>query len=80
MLQPGGGSDLHAGLSKAYELAEATRGPDRLSRVVLISDGGANLGVLDAGVIAEKAKHGDDEGIYLVGIGIGPAPAYSQMA
>lgn len=77
-LQPGGGSDLHAGLSKAYELAEATRGPDRLSRVVLISDGGANLGVLDAGVIAEKAKHGDDEGIYLVGIGIGPAPAYSD--
>ncbi len=77
-LQPGGGSDLHAGLSKAYELAEATRGPGRLSRVVLISDGGANLGVLDADVIAEKAKHGDDEGIYLVGIGIGPAPAYSD--
>ena len=77
-LQPGGGSDLHAGLTKAYELAKATDADDRLSRVVLISDGGANLGVLDSDAIAEAAKHGDDAGIYLVGIGIGPAQAYSD--
>lgn len=77
-LAPGGGSDLHSGLTHGYALAEQTAQSDRLSRVVLISDGGANIGVVDRTLIAEKAKKGDDQGIYLVGIGVGPAQGYSD--
>jgi len=77
-LAPGGGSDLHAGLTRGYELAELTVADNRLSRVVLMSDGGANIGVIDKDAIALQAKHGDDQGIYLVGVGLGPALAYSD--
>ena len=77
-LAPGGGSDLHSGLTHGYALAEQTATKDRLSRVVLLSDGGANLGIVDRTLIAEKAKKGDDQGIYLVGVGVGPAQGYSD--
>jgi Ca-activated chloride channel family protein len=78
-LVPGGGSDLHAGLTHGYTLAEGIAEDTRLSRLVLISDGGANLGVVDRDLIAAKAKNGEDKGIYLVGIGVGPALGYSDV-
>src|SRR5262249_27673927 len=62
-LVPGGGSDLHAGLLHGYDLANTTKATDRLSRVVLISDGGANLGAIDQGTIKQEAANGDDQGI-----------------
>lgn len=77
-LLPGGGSDLHGGLTKAYELAQAHFDVNKLNRVVLLSDGGANLGVLDRDVIAAAAEQAQEEGIYLVGVGVGPAKAYSD--
>lgn len=78
-LLPGGGSDLHAGLMRGYALAAAMADEEtRLSRVVLMSDGGANVGVVDKDAIALAAKNGDDKGIYLIGIGIGPATGYSD--
>ncbi len=77
-LVPGGGSDLHSGLQHGYELAKGTHSDKVLSRVVLISDGGANLGVVDRDLIAAEAKNGDDLGIYLIGIGVGPAQGYSD--
>ncbi len=77
-LAPGGGSDLHAGLVKGYELANLHFDGAKLNRVVLLSDGGANLGELDRTVIAGAAAQANDEGIYLVGIGVGPAKGYSD--
>lgn len=77
-LSPGGGSDLHAGLVKGYELANLHFDAAKLNRVVLLSDGGANLGELDRDVIAGAAAQANDEGIYLVGIGVGPAKGYSD--
>ncbi len=77
-LLPGGGSDLHGGLLKAYDLAQMHFEKGKLNRVVLLSDGGANLGVLDRDVIAGAAAQAEEEGIYLVGIGVGPAKAYSD--
>ncbi|MEZ4297136.1 MAG: VWA domain-containing protein [Polyangiaceae bacterium] len=79
-LAPGGGSDLHAGLSHGYDLARKHYDKTRLNRVVLISDGGANLGVVDRDRIASEAKEADAsaEPIYLVGIGVGPAFGYSD--
>jgi Ca-activated chloride channel family protein len=71
-LEAGGGTDLNAGLSRGYRLAEQYYQADRINRVVLISDGQANAGVTDIGLIA---SHADDEegqeGIYLAGIGVG---------
>lgn len=77
-LVPGGGSDLHSGLVKGYELALAQFDPTRLNRVVLVSDGGANLGVVDEGLIRGVAADAQKKGLYLVGIGVGPANGYSD--
>jgi Ca-activated chloride channel homolog len=77
-LSPGGGSDLHGGLVKGYELAGDSFDPNKLNRVVLLSDGGANLGELDRTVIEAAAIQGNGEGIYMVGIGVGPAQGYSD--
>jgi Ca-activated chloride channel family protein len=71
-LTANGGTDLHSGLERGYALAEQNYTPARINRLVLISDGLANVGVTDEALIA---KHADDEegddGIYLAGIGVG---------
>lgn len=77
-LEAAGESDLHGGLEAGYALAEKHFSPDKLNRLVLISDGGANVGVTDQARIAEAAKKGDDEGIYLVGVGVGPALGFNE--
>lgn len=77
-LAPGGGSDLHGGLTTGYALAMAQLDPDKLNRVVLLSDGGANLGVVDRETIAKAAADAQAGGLYLVGIGVGPAQGYSD--
>jgi Ca-activated chloride channel family protein len=77
-LVPGGGSDLHAGLLAGYKLAQQHFDTAKLNRVVLVSDGGANLGVTDRDAIAGAAAQAQDEGIYLVGIGVGPQKGYSD--
>jgi Ca-activated chloride channel family protein len=73
-----GGTDLSAGLVKGYQLAHANYGQDRLNRVILISDGGANAGVTDQDLIAMNSADADQEGIYLAGVGVGPAPGYND--
>ncbi len=77
-LEAAGGTDLHSGLVKGYELADLHYGSGRLNRVILISDGGANVGVTSADLIGLKSKDADKEGIYLVGVGAGPALSYSD--
>ncbi|AKT43523.1 uncharacterized protein CMC5_077550 [Chondromyces crocatus] len=71
-----GGTNLESGLAFGYQLALQHYGPDRLNRVILISDGGVNVGTTSAELIATHAKDGDQEGIYLVGIGTGPPSGY----
>jgi Ca-activated chloride channel family protein len=51
-------------------------GEGRLNRLVLISDGGANVGTTDADLIAAHSDEADQEGIYLVGVGTGPHNGY----
>lgn len=77
-LEASGGTDLHSGLVRGYELADMHYGTGRLNRVVLISDGGANVGVTSADLIGLKSQDADKEGIYLVGVGAGPAFSYSD--
>lgn len=78
-LTASGGTDLHGGLVAGYQLAQANYGENRLNRLVLISDGGANVGVVDEDLIALHSEDADKEGIYLVGVGTGPADGYNDM-
>ncbi|NUO52265.1 MAG: VWA domain-containing protein [Polyangiaceae bacterium] len=71
-LTSNGGTDLHAGLVAGYDLAAANYGSMRLNRVVLISDGEANTGITDEELIALHSEDADEEGIYMVGIAVGP--------
>ncbi|MBK8255473.1 MAG: VWA domain-containing protein [Polyangiaceae bacterium] len=78
-LTASGGTDLHGGLVAGYQLAQAHYGEGRLNRLVLISDGGANVGVVDEDLIALHSEDADKEGIYLVGVGTGPEAPYNDM-
>ncbi len=70
-LVAGGGTDLSGGLHAGYALAQSNYGEGRLNRVVLISDGIANVGETDQNVIAEASHFAEREEIYLVGVGVG---------
>jgi uncharacterized protein YegL len=73
-----GSTDLHAGLVKAYELAQAGYIEGGINRVILMSDGGANAGVTDIELIANAAQGEDGSGIYMVGVGVGAASGYGD--
>ena len=72
VLTASGGTDLDGGLRRGYELAEQQVRSDRINRVLVISDGIANVGNTNAQMIASHAN--DEEngaGIYLAGVGVG---------
>lgn len=70
-LQPGGGTNLEAGLRLGYDLARETFEGDRINRIVLASDGVANVGLTDAGGILRRISDDAAAGIDLVAIGVG---------
>src|SRR5262249_62088336 len=61
-LQPGGSTNLEAGLRMGYDLARRTMTEGGIDRIVLASDGVANVGLTAApsilGRIREGAAHG----------------------
>lgn len=76
-LEATGGSDLYAGLSAGYELAAEIYDPERVSRVILMSDGGAAADTKALDLIAAHATdEGEAEGIHLVGVGVGTYGGY----
>ena len=77
-IEASGGTNLHGGLTTGYELAQQNFEPGRINRVVLISDGGANVGVTDADLIGDMAGGEDEEGIYMVGVGVGSRSTYND--
>ncbi|MCC6646659.1 MAG: VWA domain-containing protein, partial [Polyangiaceae bacterium] len=78
-LQASGGTDLSNGLKKGYAMAQAVYDPSYLNRVVLISDGEANVGQTDANIIGTASHAADDEGIYLVGVNVGDGAGDNLM-
>lgn len=70
-LTASGGTDLNGGLSKGYAIAQKSFDPNKLNRVVLISDGMANVGITQEKIIGDGAALNDGDGIYLVGVGVG---------
>lgn len=77
-LTAGGGTDLQGGLVEGYKLAKLHYGAARLNRVILISDGGANVGITDKNLIGDSSQDADKEGIYMVGVGAGTAYSYND--
>ena len=78
-LEAGGGTDLAGGLKAGYQLAEASFDAERINRIVLISDGGANVGITNEEIIAEHAGANNEDGIYMVGVGVGDATSYNDL-
>ena len=70
-LEPGGSTNLEAGLRLGYGLARETLLEDGIDRIVLASDGVANVGLTDAEGILRQIRDDAAAGIELVSIGVG---------
>lgn len=70
-INPGGSTNVEAGLRLGYRHAQAAFDPDANNRVVLCSDGVANVGNVRADSILEYVQGYVDEGIYLTTVGFG---------
>jgi Ca-activated chloride channel family protein len=70
-LQPGGSTNAAAGLALGYEMARENFVAGGINRVVLASDGVANVGATDADTILSGIRDGTETGIQLVAIGVG---------
>ena len=73
-----GTTNFDQGLERSYELARSTFDEALINRVVLISDGGANVGTTAEAMIAEHADDADGEAIYLLGVGVGDPWNYND--
>ena len=70
-LRPGGSTNLEAGLATGYDLAREAFRDDGINRVVLASDGIANVGLTDPDGLARMIRDDADRGIDLVTVGYG---------
>ncbi|WP_116716235.1 vWA domain-containing protein, partial [Euzebya tangerina] len=70
-LQIGGSTNLEAGLDLGYQIARGLAGDDRTTRVILTSDGIANVGNTSPERILDTAQQAASEGIELVTVGFG---------
>jgi Ca-activated chloride channel family protein len=75
----GGSTNLSAGLESGYDLLESHFAPGLVNRLLLVSDGGANTGVTDEELIGAAAGDEDEDGIYLVGVGIADPGTYQPV-
>ena len=70
-LYPGGSTNAEAGLVAGYELAEAAFDRNAINRVILASDGVANVGETDPNGILASISEAARDGINLVTVGVG---------
>ena len=70
-LRPGGSTNLEAGLRLGYELARSSLTENGIDRVVLASDGVANVGLTDPESILGAIARDAEAGIELVSVGVG---------
>lgn len=70
-LQPEASTNLDAGITKGYELAQASYSRDKINRVVMLTDAFANRGSVNTDAIKRAASSNDAEGIYFSGLGFG---------
>jgi Ca-activated chloride channel homolog len=70
-LRPEGSTNAEAGLRLGYKVAREQLREDGINRVVLASDGVANVGATDAAAILAEIRRDADAGIQLVSVGVG---------
>jgi Ca-activated chloride channel family protein len=71
-LRPGGGTNLDAGLQRAWSLADQLADPrGRNQRVMLFTDANANQGRVDPHTLAEVGRRFEESGLRLTGVGVG---------
>ena len=70
-LRTGGSTNAEAGLVLGYELAEASFERNAINRVILASDGVANVGETDPDGILASISRAAGDGINLVTVGVG---------
>ncbi len=70
-LQPEGSTNAAEGLRLGYEMARRALRPDAINRIVLCSDGVANVGVTGPESILAQVRKDADRGIHLTTIGFG---------
>ena len=70
-LHPGGVTNAEAGLLLGYQMADEAFNPESLNRVILCSDGVANLGQTSAGSIWDEIKRYAGKKITLTTVGVG---------
>lgn len=64
-------TNMIAGLRLAYAMAQENFDPAAINRVILFSDGNANVGDTDVATFAGLTRINQGEGIYLSGVGVG---------
>jgi Ca-activated chloride channel family protein len=70
-LEPEGSTNAEAGLRLGYEIARQQLREEGINRVVLASDGVANVGATDAETILRRIRDDAEAGIQLVTVGFG---------
>jgi Ca-activated chloride channel family protein len=70
-LQPEGSTNAEAGLRLGYQLARESLIESGINRVVLASDGVANVGLTDAASILDRIRDDAAAGVQLVSVGVG---------
>ncbi len=72
-------TNMLAGLEAAYAEAQRVFDPDATNRVIVFSDGNANVGDTDIEAFARLTRINNREGIYLSGVGVGSDYAIGRM-
>lgn len=70
-VRPCGSTALHAGWSEGAEQVRAHQRPERLNRVLLLSDGLANAGLVDPKAIAADVRGMHQRGVGTTTLGVG---------
>jgi Ca-activated chloride channel family protein len=70
-LEPRQNTNVAAGLDLGYRMAGARLLKDGSNRVILLSDGVANTGILDVNTMLEQVRSQRERGVYLTTVGVG---------
>ena len=78
-LSPGGGTNVEAGLMLGYRLADEAYSPDAVNRVILCSDGVANIGAQGPDEMLKMVQIFAARGIDLATVGFGQGEYNDKM-
>ena len=70
-LTVGGSTNLHEGMTLGRDEVQRTLTTGQVSRIILLSDGKANAGVIDQSAIADTARQAADKGVRITSVGVG---------